>query len=327
MSISSTKTALITGLRGQDGSYLAEWLLARNYRVIGTSHSAATTFYLPERQEEIELEHLDLSNTQEIKHAIEKIRPDEVYNLAARSSSAQLFDDPVATAEINGLAAVRFLESIREVSPHTRFCQAASSEVFAGINESPQDEKTPFSPLNAYGAAKAYAANIVAAYRSRYGLFATTAILFNHESPRRGMDYVTRKITYTAAKISLGLASELRLGNLDNRRDWGFAGDYARAMWLTLQHTIPEDFVLATGTTHSVREFCEAAFLHVGLNYKDFVRADPQLARRTEAIELCGNPSKIKQRLGWQPSVSFTHLVQMMVDADLARLKSGSNQS
>jgi GDPmannose 4,6-dehydratase len=324
MNIPAPKTALITGLRGQDGSYLAEHLLAKGYRVIGTSHVAACTFCLPELSIEVEIEQLDLSSSAGVKHVIDKVRPDEVYNLAARSSSAQLFDDPIATAEINGLAAVRFLEAIREVSPHTRFCQAASSELFAGTDISPQDESTRYRPTNAYGAAKTFAANMVAAYRARHKLFATTAILFNHESPRRGMDYVTRKITHTVAKIALGQANELTLGSLDSRRDWGFAGDYVRAVWLILQQQTPEDFVIATGETHSVREFCQIAFSHVGLNYLDFVRIDPQWARRAETIELRGNPAKIKQ-LGWRPSISFDDLVCMMVDADLDRLKSNSN--
>jgi GDPmannose 4,6-dehydratase len=324
MNTPAPKTALITGLRGQDGSYLAEHLLAKGYRVIGTSHAVACTFCLPELGVAVEIEQLDLSSSTGVKRVIDKVRPDEVYNLAARSSSAQLFDDPIATAEINGLAAVRFLEAIREVSPQTRFCQAASSELFAGTDISPQDENTPYRPINAYGAAKAFCANMVGAYRARDGLFATTAILFNHESPRRGMDYVTRKITNTVAKIALGKAKELTLGSLDSRRDWGFAGDYARAMWLMLQQQTAEDFVIATGETHSVREFCEIAFSHVGLNYIDFIRIDPQWVRRKETIELRGNPKKIEQ-LGWRQSVVFDDLVRMMVDADLDLLKSNLN--
>lgn len=324
MNTSANKTALITGLMGQDGSYLAEYLLGKGYRVIGTSHKTSCIFRLPGLDSEVEIEQLDLSSTIEVKSLIGKVRPDEVYNLAARSSSAQLFDDPISTAEINGLAAVRFLEAIREVSPHTRFCQAASSEIFSGTDVSSQDENTPFYPINAYGAAKTYAANMVTAYRLRHGLFASTAILFNHESPRRGMDYVTRKITHTVAKIALGQSNELVLGALDSRRDWGFAGDYVRAMWLMQQQSVADDFVIATGVSHSVREFCEVAFSHVGLNYRDFVRADPQWGRRTETVELRGNPEKIKS-LGWQTSISFVDMVRMMVDADLARLKFNSN--
>ena len=325
MSTSARKTALITGLRGQDGSYLAEHLIAKGYRVIGTSHVAACNFRLPELGTVVQVEQLDLSCTPNVKHVIDKVRPDEVYNFAARSSSAQLFDDPIATAEINGLASVRLLEAIREVSPRTRFCQAASSELFAGTDISPQDESTPYRPINAFDAAKAFSANMVAAYRVRHGLFATTAILFNHESPRRGMDYVTRKITHTVARIALGHAKELTLGSLDSRRDWGFACDYARAMWLMLQQETPEDFVIASGETHSVREFCQIAFSHVGLCYTDFVRIDPQWALRAETKELRGNPSKIQQ-LGWRPSVRFENLVHMMVDADLDLIKCDSNQ-
>lgn len=318
------RKALITGLRGQDGSYIAELLLENGYEVVGTSQTDEHGDRWILNSSMAQLRHLDLSDFSQVRDLVGELQPDEVYNLAARSSSAQLFDDPIATAEINGLAAVRFLEAIREVSPHTRFCQAASSEMFAGTDISPQDESTPYRPTNAYGAAKTFAANMVAAYRVRHRLFATTAILFNHESPRRGMDYVTRKITHTVAKIALGHANELTLGNLDSLRDWGFAGDYARAMWLMLQQQIAEDFLVATGETHSVREFCDVAFSHVGLNYLDFVRIDPQWARRAETIELRGNPAKIKQ-LGWRPSVSFDDLVCMMVDADLDRLKSNSN--
>ncbi len=323
MFTAATKTALITGLRGQDGSYLAEYLLAKGYRVIGTSHAKSSLFSLPGIGREVEIEHLDLSSTTQVKDLVEKIIPDEVYNLAARSSSSQLFDDPIATAEINGLAAVRFLEAIRAVSSHTRFCQAASSEVFSGTDVSPQDEYTAYKPINAYGAAKTLAANMVNAYRLRYGLFAATAIMYNHESPRRGTDYVTRKITHTVAKIRLGQANELVLGTMDSRRDWGFAGDYVRALWLMLQQPIAEDFVVATGVSHSVRELCEVAFTYVGLDYRDFVRTDPQWDRRTDAVELRGNPAKIKN-LGWKTSISFADMIRKMVDADLEQLKAKS---
>ena len=271
------KTALITGVRGQDGSYLAELLLTKGYHVYGTARTRSGAPHLPAVPLQGQVLYLDICNASEVLDIIEATRPDEVYNLAARSSSAQLFDDASATAEVNGLAAVHFLEAILQVSPHTRFLQASSSEIFTGGSTSPQDEGAPFRPVNAYGAAKAYAANIVAVYRAHHGLFATTAILFNHESPRRGINYVTRKITHTIAQIVLGQASLLTLGALDSRRDWGFAGDYVRAMWLMLQQPAPEDFVIATGETHSVREFCEIAFSHVGLDYRDFVRIDPLL--------------------------------------------------
>ena len=320
------RTALITGIRGQDGSYLAELLDAQGYALVGTSHDPAGYGEFAVAGGQVApLEVLDLCDQPQIEALVQRYRPDEIYNLAARSSSAQLFDDPLATAEINGVAAVRFLEAIRRFSPTTRFCQAASSELFAGCERSPQDEATPFRPLNAYGAAKAYAANIVAAYRASHGLFATTAILFNHESPRRGDEYVTRKITRTVAQIALGQAQALTLGNLESRRDWGFAGDYADAMARMLKQDAPADYVIATGRTHSVGEFCEIAFAHVGLDYRDFVRIDPRWARRTESIELCGNPAQARARLGWQPSIDFPALVRMMVDADLQRLQNPTN--
>jgi GDPmannose 4,6-dehydratase len=316
------KTVLITGVRGQDGTYLAEHLFNHGYTVIGTSHAEEGLFELPNLCTQIEIRKLDLSSEKKIKKLVADVLPVEIYNLAARSSSSQLFDDPIATADINGLAAVRFLEAIRDISPYTRFCQAASSELYAGCDVSPQDENTAFSPNNAYGAAKAYAANMVTAYRSRHGIYATTAILFNHESPRRGTDYVTRKITHAVAKIAMGHQKVLILGNLDSRRDWGFAGDYALAMWLMLQQSTAEDYVIATGITHSVRDFCEIAFSHVGLDYRDFVQIDSQWARRSEVIELRGNPTKARDRLNWQPSVGFADLVRMMVDADLNAIKS-----
>lgn len=327
MNSSTSRTALITGLRGQDGSYLAEFLLTKKYRVFGTSQVKDCFFRLPDLNQQVEILQLDLGSAADVRDVINKVRPDEVYNLAARSSSSQFFDDPIATADINGLAAVRLLEAILEISPRTRFCQAASSEIFAGVDISPQDENTPFHPLNAYGAAKTYAANIVSAYRARHGLFATTAILFNHESPRRGLDYVTRKITNTVAKIAYGQAKELMLGNLDSSRDWGFAGDYAKAMWLMQQQLDAEDFVIATGLTHTVREFCEIAFSYVGLDYRKFVRIDPQWSRRTDGVLLCGNSSKARQKLNWQPSITFEGLVKMMVDADLIKLKLNASKS
>lgn len=314
--------AIITGIKGQDGAYLADLLLSRGYRVIGTSHVEACDFVLPGSGRLLEVRKLDLANGDEIASLIEKFRPDEIYNLASRASSKQLFDDPIASAEINGVAAVRFLDAIRKISPQTRFCQAASSEIYAGCDQSPQDESTPFRPVNAYGAAKAYAANIVNAYRVSYGLYASTAILYNHESPRRGFEFVTRKITHTVAKITLGQETVLRLGNLDSRRDWGFAADYAFAMWMMLQQPNPEDFVIATGITHSVRDFCDIAFSHVGLDYRDFVQVDAELNRRSDVIQLCGNPTKAHQRLNWHPSICFADLVRMMVDADLALLHS-----
>jgi GDPmannose 4,6-dehydratase len=319
------KIALITGITGQDGTYLAENLLAKGYQVIGTSHTGAFDLSLPQIDAKVKVEHLDLTSSIGFKDIIQKVRPDEIYNLAARSSSAQLFDDPVASAEINGVSVVRLLEAIREVSPCIRFCQAASSEVFVGGDVTPQDENTPCRPVNAYGAAKTYAINIIAAYRMRYKLFAVSAILFNHESPRRGLEYVTRKISHAVANIDLGREKELRLVSLESRRDWGFAGDYVNAMWMMLQQPMAEDFVIATGRTHSVREFCQIAFNHVGLNYIDYVNVDPDYAGRTEVIELCGNPIKAKIKLNWSPSIGFAELVKMMVDEDISRLKYDAN--
>lgn len=320
MNTVARKKALITGIRGQDGSYLAELLLGRGYEVIGTSHDFVGSMPLKDGAEAVDVVKIDLACTQDVREVIETYRPDEVYNLAARSSSSQLFDDPIATAEINGVAAVRFLEAIYLKSPETRFCQAASSEIFAGSDESPQNEKTAFRPVNAYGAAKAYALNMVVAYRNRYGLHAGTAILFNHESPRRGAEYVTRKISRGVAMISAGRSDSLLLGSLDSRRDWGFAGDYVRAMWLMLQQPAGEDFVIASGETHSVREFCEVAFAHVGLDYRDYVQINENWGRRAETVELRGDATKASLLLDWRPTVGFKELVCLMVDADRSLL-------
>lgn len=317
---SPNKKALITGVRGQDGSYLAELLLAHGYEVKGTSHNFTGQLDFKNARGFVEVVKLDLTCPHEVRELIDAFRPDELYNLAARSSSAQLFDDPIATAEINGVAAVRLLEAVRQCSPSTRVCQAASSEVFAGTDVSPQDENTALKPVNAYGAAKAYALNMVHAYRTQYGLHAGTAILFNHESPRRGEEYVTRKISRGVAMIAGGYAKSLALNSLGNRRDWGFSADYAHAMWLMLQQPAGGDFVIATGKTHSVKKFCEVAFAHVGLDYRDFVRTDNGLGRRVDTVELRGDARKARSLLGWKPSVSFEELVHMMVDADIERL-------
>jgi GDPmannose 4,6-dehydratase len=317
-----TKLVLITGVLGQDGSYLAELFAARGYRVIGTTHRGARETGKPDGS--FKLLELDLADGEAIRALVKRLRPHYLYNFAARASSAQLFDDPVATTKINGLAVVQFLEAIRSESPRTRFCQASSSEVFAKAAQSPQNELTPLAPRNPYGAAKALAQNMVEAYRERYGTFACSAILFNHESPRRGMDYVTRKITSTAARIKAGLEHSLTLGNSDDRRDWSFAGDFVRAMWLMLQQPEPEDFVLASGETHSVRELCELAFRRLGLDYRNHVVFDPRHARGAEPVELRGDPGKARLRLGWRPEVSFQELVYMMVDADYEALSSNA---
>jgi GDPmannose 4,6-dehydratase len=314
----TSRTALITGIGGQDGYYLAELLLAQGYKVIGTSHREVAGTSIRIAGSEVPTVHLNLTRTDEIKALLETIRPDEIYNFASRSSSAQLFDDPLATSTINGLAVVAFLEVLRGTLPQARFCQASSSELFANSKQSPQDENTQMLPRNAYGAAKLFAHAMIGAYREQFGVFACSAILFNHESPRRGPEYVTRKVTLAAARIAESRADALQLGSLDSRRDWGFAGDYVRAMWLMLQQAVPEDFVIATGHTHSVGELCEVAFARVGLDYRDHVRVDQDKARRPETIELRGNPAKAMARLGWRPSVSFAELIGMMVDADLA---------
>ena len=320
MSERDTKTALITGVLGQDGSYLAELLAAKGYRVIGTSHRGAQRTRLAGAAREIEVLGLDLADGEAIRALVKRYRPDHLYNLAARASSAELFDDVVATTRINGLAVVHMLEAIRTESARTRLCQASSSEVFARAARSPQDELTPLRPRNAYGAAKVLAQNMVEAYRERYGLFACTAVLFNHESPRRGLDYVTRKITSTAARIKAGLEDSLVLGNLDGRRDWSFAGDVVHAMWLMLEQPEPGDFVLASGETHSVNELCELAFGRLGLDYRKHVVVDPRQGREADAVELRGDSGKARLQLGWRPAIGFKELVYMMVDADYEAL-------
>ncbi len=319
--MSASKVALITGCNGQDGSLLSKQLISQGYVVYGTTRVPAHGQVHVWKPHAIKLIELDLNSGDQVNDCVANVMPDELYHLAARSSSSQLFDDPVATAEINAVSTVRILEAIRKWSPNTRFCQASSSEVFAGAVESPQSENTPLIPVNAYGAAKAFAMNIVSAYRLQYGLFACNAILYNHESPLRAPEYVTRKITMAVSRIALGSDKELVLGDLDNRRDWGFAGDYVRAMWMMLQHNRPDDYIVATGKTHSVREFCDVAFSHVGLDYRDYVRIDTSFARRPETVELRGNPERAHRQLGWKPEVQFKQLVEMMVNADIALLK------
>jgi len=313
------KTALITGITGQDGLYLAELLLEKNYRIIGAVrdvHKAAAK--LPERlPEAVELVEWDMLDQRKMLDALSHYRPTELYNFAAYSSGAGMYDDPVGIGEVNGLAVTRILEAIRAVDVNIRFCQASSREIFGEAVESPQNELTPTNPRSPYGAAKLYADTMIRIYRQHYGLFACSAILYNHESPRRGLAFVTRKITHEAARIKLGLTKELHLGNLDARRDWGFAGDTVRAMWLMLQHDHADDYVVATGETHSVREFCESAFGYLGLDYRAYVREDASSYRPIEPTILVGNADKAKTVLGWVPKVGFNELVHMMVDADM----------
>jgi GDPmannose 4,6-dehydratase len=316
-------SALITGLAGQDGSYLAELLLAKGYRIVGAVRDVARArAALPASiRDRVELAPLDLHDPRLVSALLARHRPAEVYNLAGYSSGAGMFDDAAAIGLVNGIAVTHILDAIRETDPHVRFCQASSSEMFGETTESPQSEGSPMRPRSPYGAAKLYAHAMVGVYRKRYGLHACSAILFNHESPRRALGFVTRKVAHGAAMVAMGLARELRLGNLEARRDWGFAGDAMRAMWLALQAPAPDDYVIATGEAHSVRDLCEVAFGHVGLDYRAHVREDAGDFRPAEAVPLVGNPAKATALLGWTPEVSFQELVTKMVDSDLDALR------
>jgi GDPmannose 4,6-dehydratase len=316
------RTALITGITGQDGSYLADLLLAKGYRVVGVLRpgAAAEQPRIAHLRSRIELVECDCCDSGAVRGLLQHWRPNELYNLAARASSSQLADDPVHTGEVNGLAVTRLLEAIRAVDCAIRFCQASSSELFGYSRESPQSESTQFHPRNPYGVAKLYGHWATVNYRETFGVFACSAILFNHESPRRGVEFVTRKITQAAARIKAGLQSELRLGDLEARRDWGYAGDYVRAMWMMLQADVADDFVIATGEVHSVRDLCQLAFARVSLDYRHYVVQDSQMRRPVESAQLVGNPAKARNVLGWTPGVSFAQLVGMMVDADVAAL-------
>ncbi len=322
------KRALITGLTGQDGSYLAEFLLEKGYEVFGiVRRTSSPRGHQPQEQEGgVRKLQADLLDQSSLMRAMEQCRPHEIYNLAAQSFVPTSFDEPVLTGEITGLGVTRMLEAMRHVCPEARFYQASTSELFGKVFESPQSESTPFHPRSPYGVSKLYAHWTTVNYRESYGLFCTSGLLFNHESPRRGLEFVTRKVTHTVAAIKLGLAAELRLGNLDARRDWGYAGDYVRAMWAMLQHDEPEDFVIATGETRSVGELCEAAFGEVGLDWKDHVVVDPAFLRPAEVDLLVGDPTKAKEKLGWEPKVSFSELIAMMVANDL-ELLSGARQT
>ncbi|MCC6420561.1 MAG: GDP-mannose 4,6-dehydratase [Gemmataceae bacterium] len=316
-------TALITGVTGQDGSHLAELLLAKGYRVCGMVRRASTENFqrIEHLRDRVELLQGDLLDQTSIARLLRQVRPDEIYNLAAQSFVPTSWDQPVLTAEFTAVGVTRMLDAIREVCPAARFYQASSSEMFGKVRETPQSELTPFYPRSPYGVAKVYGHYITVNYRESYDLFACSGILFNHEGPRRGLEFVTRKITHGVAKVKLGLAKELRLGNLDAKRDWGYAGDYVRAMWLMLQQDRAEDYVIGTGETHSVQEFIEIAFGRAGLDWRDHVVIDPQFYRPAEVDLLLADPSKAKRQLGWEPEVSFPDLVRMMVDADLAALR------
>jgi GDPmannose 4,6-dehydratase len=324
----SEKRALITGITGQDGSYLAELLLEKGYEVHGMVRRASTENFdrIDHLTDRISLVQADLLDPTSLVEALEQAKPTEVYNLGAQSFVPTSWKQPVLTAEFTAVGVTRLLEAVRRVDPGIRFYQASSSEMFGKVREIPQSETTPFYPRSPYGVAKVYGHFITVNYRESYGLFAVSGILFNHESPRRGFEFVTRKISDGVARIKLGLADELRLGNLDAERDWGFAGDYVEAMWLMLQQDELEDFVIATGEPHSVRDFAEIAFEHAGLSMDDHVVVDPQFLRPAEVDHLVGDAGKARAKLGWEPRVSFHELVELMVDADLERLTAAPNR-
>jgi GDPmannose 4,6-dehydratase len=311
--------ALITGITGQDGSYLAEFLLAKGYDVIGMVRRSSTVTFerISHLQDQLTLVHGDILDEASMIDVLRTHRPQEVYNLAAQSFVQTSFGQPVLTGETTALGVTRLLDALRIVDPGVRFYQASSSEMFGKVVEVPQAESTPFYPRSPYGVAKLYGHWITVNYRESYGLHATSGILFNHESPRRGLEFVTRKISNGAARIKLGMADELRLGNLESQRDWGFAGDYVEAMWLMLQQDEPEDYVISTGETHSVREFCALAFGHLGLDYEQYVVQDERFFRPAEVDLLVGDSKKAATVLGWKPRTSFDELVKMMVDADM----------
>jgi GDPmannose 4,6-dehydratase len=318
-----TKTALITGITGQDGSYLAEFLLDQGYGVVGMVRRSSTVNFgrIEHIQDRLTLVHGDLLDQTSLIDLMSEYKPDEIYNLAAQSFVPVSWKQPVLTGEFTALGVTRMLEAMRSIVPEARFYQASSSEMFGKVREVPQNEHTPFYPRSPYGVAKVYGHWITVNYRESYDLFACSGILFNHESPRRGLEFVTRKVSYAVAQIKLGLAHELHLGNLDSRRDWGYAGDYVQAMWLMLQQDRPDDYVVGMGETHSVRELCQVAFGYVGLDWESYVVSDPAFYRPAEVDLLVSDPTKAKEKLGWKAHVSFQELIQMMVDADLEHLK------
>jgi len=319
------KTALITGITGQDGSYLAEFLLEQGYRVAGLVRRSSTLNFerISHIQDRVELISGDLTDQNSLFGALQACEPDEVYNLGAQSFVQTSWSQPILTGDITALGVTRLLEAIRIFDPKIRFYQASSSEMFGKVQAVPQREDTPFYPRSPYGVGKVYGHWITVNYRESYDIFAVSGILFNHESPRRGLEFVTRKVTDAVARIKLGMATEVRLGNLDAKRDWGFAGDYVRAMWLMLQNNQPVDYVISTGDTHSVEELVDVAFSRVGLNWRDHVVQDPRFMRPAEVELLIGDSTRARVELGWEPKVSFEELVHMMVDADLERLRLG----
>ena len=318
-----SRTALITGITGQDGSYLAEFLLEKGYRVVGMVRRASTENFerIAHLRGKVELRQADLLDQLSLIGLVKDVQPDEIYNLAAQSFVPTSWEQPMLPAEFDAVGVTRMLEAMRLAAPEARFYQASSSEMFGKVRETPQRETTPFHPRSPYGVAKVYGHYITVNYRESYGLFAVSGILFNHEGPRRGREFVTRKVSEGAARIKLGLATELRMGNLDAQRDWGFAGDYVRAMWLMLQQPTADDYVVATGETHSVRELVEVAFGCVGLDWRQYVKTDPAFIRPAEVDLLVGDASKARRVLGWAPEVTFRTLVEMRVRADLERLR------
>jgi GDPmannose 4,6-dehydratase len=322
----SQKVALITGITGQDGSYLAEFLLQKGYKVYGMVRRASVDKYerIAHIMDKVQLLQGDLLDQYSLISVLKQSEATEVYNLAAQSFVPTSWAQPVLTSEFTAIGVTRMLESIRLVNPKIRFYQASSSEMYGQVRETPQTELTPFYPRSPYGVAKVYGHYITVNYRESYDLFAVSGILFNHESPRRGLEFVTRKVTDAVARIKLGLSNELRLGNLDARRDWGFAGDYVQAMWLMLQQDTPDDYVIATGETHTVQELVEVAFERAGIDWKKHVKIDKAFMRPAEVDLLIGDPSKAKRQLGWEPKLTFQQMIHMMVDADIERLSSNS---
>lgn len=312
----SAHVAMVTGIAGQDGSYMAQWLLGKGYEVVGVGQSIGSVAPRPG----LRAIACDVTDGQRMAQLVDAYRPSEIYNCAAMSSGAGMYDDPARIGMINGLAVTHLLEAIRRVDPRIRLCQASSSEMFGQPLSSPQSEATEFRPRSPYGAAKVYAHTMLRIYRERYGMHLCSAILFNHESPLRRLEFVTRKVTHAAAAIKLGRSSQLQLGDLDACRDWGYAGDVVRAMWLMLQNTTPNDYVVATGQVHSVRELCEIAFSHLGLDYREFVRESAEHARGSEQVQLVGDPSRARADLGWEPQVAFADMIRSMVDSDMKLL-------
>ena len=319
------KVALITGITGQDGTYLADFLLKKNYRVFGlvARRSSDTFWRLREMSivDKVDIVHGDVADLSSVTRALQATRPNEIYNLAAQSFVGTSWDQPVLTAQVDGIGVVNVLEAIRQFSPSTRFYQASTSEMYGGIQKGMQDERTSFHPRSPYGVAKLFGHWITVNYRESFGMHASSGILFNHESPLRGIEFVTRKVTDGVARIKLGKQKELRLGNIDAKRDWGFAGDYVEAMWLMLQQEMADDYVIATGKTTSVRDMCKIAFEHVGLSYEDHIAVDRKFYRPAEVDVLLGDAAKAQARLGWRPKTSLEQLIKMMVDADLRRVE------